>query len=675
MHTKYNTVLIDAINISEWINIHIIDPLYIRQQIRGLSAPDERCWVNWRLETREGKLTKVPYMPNGQGASSTNPNTWSTYHEVVAAQDRFNGIGIVFMGSLLGIDIDHCLVNGVASHEITKIVERARTYTEISPSGTGLHLYMKLTQPMALRGNRSPRGQGGDYECYTSGRYFAVSSQPWTASYPLRTITPEEAENILQSIGYPWKGLAPTKATQSVTALPNDQVLLKKMFSSKNGAKIEALYRGDTSAFGGDESAADASLCSHLAFWTGGDASRTTSIWLASPLGTRSKTQERKDYQERTVAFAIQHQTESYGSSFVMNEDKQNFVSAPSFEFISDLDLLAMNIPSVEWQIESLFEKGTLNMLSAPSNQYKSWLVLRMALSVAHGLPLFDQFETLKSNVLIVNEEDGLALIKHRYSMLLQDGEKPGGIFFVIQSGRKINKKWAEEIIKFTETNNIQFVILDSLRALHIEKENDSDAMQSVMDTLLNLTRKGLTVLFTHHHRKGQAGMNGEQSDGGMDMARGSTAITAAVHGHITCQEKRTGGQRLIISQPKIKAAEKLAPFILNISGRLEPEERLSFDYAGLYDADMGASDAVGARLLLHFCEHKSEYFTRKRLAELGFATSAEDQTLRSALHNLVEKQQLESRKYAELSDADQKLVPGKSIRSNSVVYKFTDNP
>ena len=54
-------------------------------------------WVCWRYETKPGadKPTKVPYQPSGMRASSTDPNTWSTYEEVKHAPIRFDGVGLV----------------------------------------------------------------------------------------------------------------------------------------------------------------------------------------------------------------------------------------------------------------------------------------------------------------------------------------------------------------------------------------------------------------------------------------------------------------------------------------------------------------------------------------------------------------------------------------------------
>lgn len=277
-------------------------------QVQTLSSADERCWVNWKFEKREGKVTKVPYMPKGIRASSTSSATWSTYAEVTEAAERFDGIGIVFTGSLLGVDIDHCISNdGSVSPEIASFVEKANTYTEVSPSGTGLHLYLRLTGPLELDRNRS-----GSYECYTSGRFFTVTGTPWTVSHPIRTIDPDAATELLRELGYPWKQEeVVTSSIPANTTLENDEVL-QCMFAAKNGAKIQALYEGDTSEYDRDESRADAALCAHLAFWTGGNASQIEALWLASPLGARAKTQKRADYRSRTIENAIASTKETY---------------------------------------------------------------------------------------------------------------------------------------------------------------------------------------------------------------------------------------------------------------------------------------------------------------------------------------------------------------------------
>jgi putative DNA primase/helicase len=65
-----------------------------KHNIRGLDQ-----WVCWRLEERDGKPSKIPYSPlTGKRASSTNPATWASYSEAVAAykEGDYDGIGFVF---------------------------------------------------------------------------------------------------------------------------------------------------------------------------------------------------------------------------------------------------------------------------------------------------------------------------------------------------------------------------------------------------------------------------------------------------------------------------------------------------------------------------------------------------------------------------------------------------
>jgi predicted P-loop ATPase len=283
---------------------------------------DEPRWVNWKLQERRGKKTKVPYSPiNNKLASSTDESTWSTYEDAIS---KSKNIGIVFTPekTLLGIDIDHCLnAEGQLDHEhkekIWDLIKEADTYTEVSPSGRGLHLYFILTEPLSLESNRS-----GSFECYTEGRYFTVTGFSFGSEKSVRTIEPNEAIEFLQIIGYPWKE-AKTKDRQQVDSvtydLLSDDDILTKMFASKNGKEIRDLYDGNITSQGGDISKADMSLCMHLAFWTRKNATQMEVIWLLSPLGQREKTQQRKDYRDRTIRNAIEACSsvyESYSEKF-----------------------------------------------------------------------------------------------------------------------------------------------------------------------------------------------------------------------------------------------------------------------------------------------------------------------------------------------------------------------
>jgi predicted transcriptional regulator len=265
---------------------------------------DQKRWLDWDMVNIGGKWTKKPR------GSSTDPTTWKTYQNLLTGNK-----GIVFLPDqlLIGIDIDHCLVNGKISHPeavtIEKLLNTADTYTEFSPSGEGLHLFLSVLEPLPLIANKK-----APFEIYTSGRYFTVTSKPFGEPKKVRTITKEEAFSILGIIGYPWGKGETSKKIQDVEngRSFSDNKLLKKMFTAKNGVMVKDLYNGDISVYGNDDSSADMALCSHLAFWTGKDTAQIERLWLASPLGQREKTQQRQDYRTRTINNAVSECKETY---------------------------------------------------------------------------------------------------------------------------------------------------------------------------------------------------------------------------------------------------------------------------------------------------------------------------------------------------------------------------
>lgn len=268
---------------------------------------DEQRWCNWRLEERKGKKTKVPYAIDGSLGSSTDPKTWATYADARLADEN---VGIVFTPDrlLLGVDIDHCVegdkIKHAKSKAIREFIKAADTYTELSPSQTGLHLYFALSAPLSLVANRHE-----PFECYTEGRYFTVTGVAFGINRKVRTITPQQATELLTILGYPWAKEKPAPPTEDEEQAPHievgDDELLAKMFGASNGPEIKKLFDGDTTQYAKDASRADMALLSHLAFWTQKSAPQMERLWLQSELGHRAKTRGREDYRTRTIANAI----------------------------------------------------------------------------------------------------------------------------------------------------------------------------------------------------------------------------------------------------------------------------------------------------------------------------------------------------------------------------------
>lgn len=143
----------------------------------GIPAELRECsqWVAWRYERRGEKWTKVPIDPKtGRMASSTDAATWASFDEAFALYQRgaADGVGFVFSTDdpFCGVDLDDCLdqASGDLLPWAAEIVRALNSYTEVSPSGTGVKIYVRAKLPPG--GNR--RGQVEMYDCK---RFFCVT--------------------------------------------------------------------------------------------------------------------------------------------------------------------------------------------------------------------------------------------------------------------------------------------------------------------------------------------------------------------------------------------------------------------------------------------------------------------------------------------------------------------
>jgi primase-polymerase (primpol)-like protein len=263
----------------------------------------ERQWVCWRTEPRDGKQTKAPIDPwTGRYASVSDPATWSDF---ATAYERYehsvvDGLGFVFTADdpYAGVDIDDGRNpdTGTVEEWAVDVLLRLQSYTEVSPSGTGYHVIVEGTVPNS--GNRN-----GNLEMYDCDRYFTITGDRVPGAPP----TIEQRTDVLHNLHREY--IAPNTAehtsadTESTEVPVSDAELIEKAMNAANGDKFRVLWQGDTSGYP-SHSEADQALCNLLAFWTGGDAHRIERLFEKSGL-VRDKWRNRADYRERTIRTAI----------------------------------------------------------------------------------------------------------------------------------------------------------------------------------------------------------------------------------------------------------------------------------------------------------------------------------------------------------------------------------
>ena len=477
-------------------------------------------WVCWKYETRDGKKTKVPYTPGGAHAQSNNGKTWSAFADCVKAATRFDGIGVMFANELAGIDLDHCIDDaGQIADWAQCIVSTMDTYTEITPSGHGLH---------CLFWGKLPKGERrkGQVEMYDAGRFFTVTGN----HLPNTPTTIERRDEQAARVHAEYIGArvddAPKPAPTTVNL--DDAAIIEKARAAKNGDAFAVLWRGDTTAHAGDASAADLALCSHLAFWCGGDMMRIDRLFRQSGL-YRDKWDEPhsgdgRTYGQMTLTKALAGVREFYTPGNGNGHTPKNAIEIPvptfpkdapkseRFKIFSADDALDPQ-PPIEWIVEKLFSAGSVSVVYGLPGCKKTWTMLDCGITVNAGADWLG-FKTARSVVLIVDEERGERRLKRRLGATLRGhsiGKGETKIFCTSLSGLELMKEAERAALERLVTDTgAKFVIIDSLIDVLIGgDENKSGDIQTVMRGLRHIAEKNQCAVVVIHHPNKQGGYRG----------------------------------------------------------------------------------------------------------------------------------------------------------------------
>lgn len=224
---------------------------------------------------------KQPRQPTtGRLASSTDPATWTDYATACANAYRFAGLGFVLGDGVTGIDLDDCrdAGSGLVDAWAWQIVCELDSFTELSPSGTGLHVYCLGTWPEHA-GHKRPMGEGRRaVEVYDRDRYFCVTGNHLTGT-PSEVLPRQAALDALAERLWPQAQQAPDRTPAPVQLALTDLELLEAAFRARNGQRTAELFQ-EAGAAGNSEG--DAALAARLAFYSGGDPARLERLMLAS---------------------------------------------------------------------------------------------------------------------------------------------------------------------------------------------------------------------------------------------------------------------------------------------------------------------------------------------------------------------------------------------------------
>jgi len=255
----------------------------IPEEIRSLSR-----WALWKL-TPDNK--KIPMVYDGSRCASCNdPSTWTDFMTAAKilyqAYPSVKGLVIALGDGLGGLDLDDVVnSDGSLKNNYQKLLNHLDSYSELSPSGKGIHCLFEYTGQLKSR-------RKGSVELYFNSRFLTVTGDVFQGRSRFRNAD-IGAKRILSALE-PQKPLLPRMPLKDVPE--NDNDLIDLMFKSKRGSTIKQLWDGE--CLHKSDSESDYALMGDLAYWTGNNEARMIRLFLESGRAERTKGR-RKDYLER----------------------------------------------------------------------------------------------------------------------------------------------------------------------------------------------------------------------------------------------------------------------------------------------------------------------------------------------------------------------------------------
>jgi P4 family phage/plasmid primase-like protien len=215
--------------------------MFIELNVDGIPSElkDLPHWILWSKseDKSSGRFGKKPINKRGYPVDATDPKNWLTFKAALSERERSShaaGLGLCMSGNpvtthegprfLVGIDIDECVRwedagAGGLTEQAAEILGAMNSYSEISPSGTGVRGFFYADY---LPTSRNSNGK----EIYATGRFLTVTGE---GVGQLRLLSRHEIEHLMALMfnEHPLRARAPTNSKPPPRETP-DAILKMK---------------------------------------------------------------------------------------------------------------------------------------------------------------------------------------------------------------------------------------------------------------------------------------------------------------------------------------------------------------------------------------------------------------------------------------------------------------
>jgi hypothetical protein len=491
-----------------------------------LALRERDQWITWRrgAQKADGRYEKEPTNPRtGYGASATDQANWTSFEQAVAAKGKPGRDGISFVpaegGGLTLVDFDKCLDGRgkITKPWVRKWIEKANTYVERSPSGTGLRAVAFGTVP------RSINNPDFDVEMYSSGQQLTITGDHlgWTPGEVC------EAQEALMDLFNEYAG----KGGHQNLTIDEDEPpvrLSEYALSVWRGERPKVKPDGKT-----DRSVTLYKIACELA--KAGMSAKGIRSAIAerdAALGFRKYLDRPNERAEREYARLAVNATREAGGI----PDTGTLKAA---EVFSAADLMKRKLPPVRWAVPDILPEG-VNILAGKPKIGKSWIALDLCLSIAQGGEAFHAVPVERGGALYLALEDNDRRLQRRIKKWLGGVGRPSYVpdFEYATEWPRVGEGCEERLREWLEGHpNARLVVIDTLKKIR-PKANANRSIYDVdyeaLEPLLPLAAEfSVSILVLHHARK-------MGSDDPLELVSGSFGLTGGVDGVLVMRRERS---------------------------------------------------------------------------------------------------------------------------------------
>ncbi len=522
---------------------------------RLTTVPDaftqKKIWVLWNQTPINGKV-KIPHQTPSKRAMSNNPATWTTFQNACKLADANPdfGVGMMLDGSFTFIDLDHCrnAETGVAEPWAEKLIERLNGYTEVSPSGTGFHIFVDGIAPEPFKHNH--------VEIYTQSRYSTM-----TGDYVSGSFTPCSRETF-DAIHAEYSG---TKQPEPVKTggliIGGDCVTPEKMRAFLTLYEVECEEKADGRTWTLAECEFNPSHANHATVHIDQDGKPGYSCLHASTPNAEGKVCT--DYHWKDYRDSLEARTGKKFSFLTGREvQSQEKVDPDSWRSLFHTYDETISAPPLKFAIQGFLQEDGITFVGGLAGHGKTYVMLNIVRALLEGGKLWDYFTVNEPSkrVLYLIPESGIGPFVHRLKTLkLLDYVRDGKLFYRTMSAQDSDAPLTDpRILKAAEGAD---VFLDTAIRFMNGDENSSSDNRKFAETLFTLQKAGArTVVGAHHSPKAFEHIEAISLENAL---RGSGDVCAMLATAWAVKQIDADSNRLYVKNIKPRDFEPCQPFEL----------------------------------------------------------------------------------------------------------------